>query len=604
MKSIVITEKPSQAYAVRAAVGTRYGQILSAQGHLLALKEPEEINPGWKHWGFDVLRPNGFYPIKPDPFASTGAKRRLKAIENALKLTDRVIIATDCDREGTLVGGELLEYFGFQGEILRAVFTAQDERTIRTALATARPWSQFKYEFAAGKARQQADQIYNLSLTRAVSVAFTEPGVRRVIGIGRVKTPTLAIICMRELEIQNFKSEEFLEVTVRAETTKGTLILRHAPYPRLTNRSKAKAIAKIVKGFKGPIWINTELRRRRPPRLMNLAALQRKCGTWGWSADKTLQIAQILYEEHKILSYPRTESKHLTESQVADVGPIVSALLKLDRFCDLEIGPPVIRKGAGGHFCSECLEGISHHAIIPNINTADKLQRIYEHLSWDTRRLFNMIAANFLAAIMPDYKYKLITVTLEADGAKFKAHSETAIKLGWKSAYDAQHKMDDSGYEIRLGDVVIATKKTNPPPRYSEGSLIDAMENAWKFVENDELRMRLKQAKGIGTPATRAAIIKGLIEQNLIREECKKLVPTAVGMKLYHILTNVAPELVDPAVTAIWELRLDAITLGREEAVSVVDSIAAGVYRLTTRLKSQKGKATISINTAVNHNRC
>jgi len=151
---------------------------------------------------------------------------------------------------------------------------------------------------------------------------------------------------------------------------------------------------------------------------------------------------------------------------------------------------------------------------------------------------------------------------------------------------------------IHLGDVVIETKKTNPPPRYSEGSLIDAMENAWKFVENDELKMRLKQAKGIGTPATRAEIIKGLMIQNLIQKEGLELLPTTAGMKLYRVLKGVAPELVNPAVTAMWELHLDAVVLGRRQATTVVDGISADVHRLITLLKSQKERVTIDINAA------
>ena len=199
---------------------------------------------------------------------------------------------------------------------------------------------------------------------------------------------------------------------------------------------------------------------------------------------------------------------------------------------------------------------------------------------------------------MPDYRYKLTTITLDADGAKFKAHNETLVVLGWRSVYGEKHKAGDSGDIIHLGDVVIETKKTNPPPRYSEGSLIDAMENAWKFVENDELKMRLKQAKGIGTPATRAEIIKGLMIQNLIQKEGLELLPTTAGMKLYRVLKGVAPELVNPAVTAMWELHLDAVVLGRRQATTVVDGISADVHRLITLLKSQKERVTIDINAA------
>src|ERR1700732_700897 len=198
---IVITEKSSQAKDVRAAVGSRYGEILPAEGHLFDLLEPEDVVPAWKRWSPILLRPEGLYGTRPAAGGNKAAK--LKAIREALRKVKRVWLATDCDREGQLIGQEILEHYNYRGEIMRVLFTAQDSQTIREAFGRAQPNSEYCRLYAAAVARRQADQIYNLSLTRTATVILRQ-GARGVIGVGRVKTPTLAIVCKRELEIRNF----------------------------------------------------------------------------------------------------------------------------------------------------------------------------------------------------------------------------------------------------------------------------------------------------------------------------------------------------------------------------------------------------------------
>ena len=198
---IVITEKSSQAKDVRAAVGSRYGNILPAEGHLFDLLEPEDVVPAWKRWSPILLRPEGLYGTRPAEGGNKAAK--LRAIREALCSAKRVWLATDCDREGQLIGQEILEHYEYRGQVMRVLFTAQDSQTIRDAFGRAKPNSEYARLYAAAVARRQADQIYNLSLTRTATVILGQ-GARRVIGVGRVKTPTLAIVCKRELEIRNF----------------------------------------------------------------------------------------------------------------------------------------------------------------------------------------------------------------------------------------------------------------------------------------------------------------------------------------------------------------------------------------------------------------
>ncbi|MBL4907974.1 MAG: hypothetical protein JKX94_11025, partial [Sneathiella sp.] len=214
--TIIITEKTSQKKDLVAAIGNKYGQIFPAEGHLLSLQEPQSVNSSWGKWSFDLLKPDEFYPTCPAPDASPSARGKLKAIEEALKKATRVILATDCDREGQLIGEELLRHYKFSGPVGRAMFTAQDEKTLREAFTNLEPNENYLNLGQAALVRQQADQVYNLSLTRAATVALKQPGEYGAIGIGRVKTPTMAIVCIRELEILDFTPQDYFHIVATA----------------------------------------------------------------------------------------------------------------------------------------------------------------------------------------------------------------------------------------------------------------------------------------------------------------------------------------------------------------------------------------------------
>ena len=269
-EQIVITEKSSQAKDIRAAVGLRYGTVLPAEGHLLDLCEPEDANPAWKRWSTELLKPEGLYGTKPATGGNKAAK--LKAIHAALRTAKRVWLATDCDREGQLIGQEILEHCGYRGEVMRVMFTAQDPKTIRDAFGRARPNTEHAPLYAAAVARRQADQIYNLSLTRTATVTLGR-GAQGVIGVGRVKTPTLAIACKRELEIRDFIPVPYFEVAAAAHAGGGAFRMRHAPKDRILKREDAEAVVKAARDFAGPLGVRVEDKRQRPPRLHDLPSL-------------------------------------------------------------------------------------------------------------------------------------------------------------------------------------------------------------------------------------------------------------------------------------------------------------------------------------------
>src|SRR3954463_14627224 len=430
---MVITEKTSQAKDIRAAVGSRYGDILPAEGHLFDLVEPEDVVPAWKRWAPILLRPEGLYGTKPASGGNKAAK--LKAIREALRHAERVWLATDCDREGQLIGQEILEHYGYRGVVMRVIFTAQDPQTIRDAFPQARPNAEYARLYAAAVARRQADQIYNLSLTRTATVTLAR-GARTVIGVGRVKTPTLAIVCKRELEIRNFVPQAYFEVVATAQAEAGRFRIRHAPKERILKREDAVAIAAIAEGFEGPLVVRVEDKRQGPPRLHDLPSLQKLCGSrFGWSAARTLEVAQELYDGQgkKVITYPRAETRYLPESLIPDVPRIIAGLQVGRSYGEIPVPePPVIRRGAGGHFHDKGLAGASHHAIIPNVNTVDTLREVWPRLSGDERRLFDVIARAYLAAVMPDFRYRQTTVTLDVQGHLFRAAGRQPIELGWR----------------------------------------------------------------------------------------------------------------------------------------------------------------------------
>jgi DNA topoisomerase-3 len=606
MATLIITEKTSQARDVAAALGDRFGKILPAEGHLLRLAEPDEVNSAWKSWSSVLLKPDSLYPTRPARDGNKPAK--LKAIAEALKACEKVIIATDCDREGQLIGQEIIEHLRFRGTVERALFTAQDPKTIRQAFSALKPNGEMRSLYEAAVARQQADQIYNLSLTRTATKALLAPGTRGVIGIGRVKTPTLAIVCLRELEIRNFNQEDYFEIEATAQTAGGTFLIRHTPPPkqRIKDRARAVTIAKAAAGFRGALGVTVERKRQAPPRLYDLPSLQKTCAQkWSWTADKTLAIAQELYDGDgkKLITYPRAEARHLSENQIADVPVICGALTALRGFVHLCLSNPVIRKGKSGHFSDKALEGVSHHAVVPNVNVMDDLERRLTRLSDDEKRLFALICRSYLAAMMPDFEYRQTVVTMQVpvgDGkpAEFRATGRIPLVEGWKAVYgggdpEAAKETEQTlpaladGESAVLRDPKVEAKRTMPPPRYNEGTLIDAMQNAWRFVEDKAIRDRLKEAKGIGTPATRAEIIKGLKRQNLLVADGKLVVPTDAGLQLFELLRDAAPALVDPGTTAQWEMHLDAVVTGKANFRLVIDGIAAEAGKMIAVLRQR-----------------
>jgi DNA topoisomerase-3 len=311
-------------------------------------------------------------------------------------------------------------------------------------------------------------------------------------------------------------------------------------------------------------------------------------------------VAQGLYDGQgkKIITYPRAEVRYLPQSLISDVPQIVAGLQVGQSFSAIPVPePPVIRRGASGSFYDKGLDGASHHAVIPNVNMIDKLREVWPRLSSDEKKLFDVIARAYLATLMPDFRYRQTTATLDVHGYEFRAAGRQPIDLGWRAAFPEWQPADEKGDEAQLlpplrngetaqlQDPKIEDKETRPPARYNEGTLIEAMQNAWWFVDDEVLRNRLKEAKGIGTPATRAEIISGLKKQGFLVAQGKHIVPTEAGLSLFGVLKQADPALVDPGVTAQLECLLDDVVVGKQEMVGAIDAVCDVAQRIIGKLK-------------------
>jgi len=624
MKSLVICEKRSQAEAVKRAIGTRYGPVLPARGHIIRLVEPQEYNAAWKTWSAGMVWPGQFYPKT----VIQETKHLLQAIEQAARGADQVIVSTDPDREGTLIGMEVVEYIKFKGVVLRANFVAEDPVSIQSAFQNLTPISQHRNQYEAGKAREQADQTANLSLTRTATVTLQKPGRKGAIGVGRVKTPVLSMICERALEIQNFKPREFYSVRASLGVQAGSVDLTCRKLPnsseepeaddtndvnegedalaaeetladKILDKDLAHRLAETARGSRGPISVIQKTGKQKPPKLFDLTGLQAAASSaFGWSGEKTLEVAQKLYSDIQVITYPRAEAVHLPEAAIADAPELVRCLVRLKKFTEYQelMVKPVVRKGKAGHFCDKALEGCSHYAIIPNINTRDTWSERLRKVGPDEHNLFEMIARRYLAALAPDFEFKstklVYELPFEGQLWTFDASGRVPIRLGWRSILRSTKKSDDAEILVpvtngeigTVADTEVKESFTKPPGRYTDGALIRAMKECWRLAptrtaEERDLRERLKDVTGIGTPATRGTVVKGLIDQRQIVKKGKYLEPTPGGMALYAALKEAGTTVTSPVTTARWETLWSSIERGEMGAFEAVERIVRAVSK-------------------------
>lgn len=591
MSTIIICEKGSQAANVKAAIGNKYGEVYALRGHIFRIAHPEEVNPEWEKWNYDLLKPESRYPLKPD--YSQGKKEIHERIKSALKSADTVILATDSDREGQAIGENVLREYKFSGKVLRAKFNSEDKPTLQAAFDNLHDNSgiEFARLYESAMARSEIDQITNLSMTRAATSALGTMN-KKAIGIGRVKTPTLAIVCAREQQILNFKPQDYYDISLSVQDESGAAVtLLHSPNPKITEKTAAKEIIDGLRDFTGNLSVTVDDKSKAPAKPYHLSSLTKAAKL---SAAKTLEIVQTLYSEHKIVSYPRTASRYLPEVEIDNAAEMKAAIESLPLF-ESTNAEPVIRKGKAGTFSDAGLSGSSHHAIIPNLKTRDEWANALEKLSPQEAAVFKLICTGYLASIYPDYEYQETVMTVLVDDREYRVKGIIEIKPGWKVLHQDKNKAADdepalpnlkNGQLVSATNAELLTKTTRPPKRIAESDLSVVMENAWKFAKDKDAQERLKMSEGIGTSATRASIIEGLIDQGFFEIRDKIVYPTDHAMQLFRLLLEKAPEALDPITTANLEFALDKIISGEAKAQAVIDQHCESVRAFLDKMRA------------------
>jgi DNA topoisomerase-3 len=546
-------------------------------------------------------------PIVPDKFKlvvrDERSKKQMSVVTQLLRRddVDQVINACDAGREGELIFAYLYEKAGSKKPVQRLWLSSMTKAAMQRAFEELRPASEFAQLEAAARSRSESDWIVGMNATRAATIRLRS-SFDGAVSLGRVQTPTLAIITRREEEIRAFKPEPYWLVDALFAAPGERLYegrYHDGARPRLATAEQADAIVAAVRGQTGEITqLETKERKERPPLLYDLTSLQREANSrFGFTARRTLSAAQRCYEEHKVLTYPRTSSRYLTSDMIAELKPIAG-----------HVG------GAGREYqtAAAYVQGLDmlplarvvaddrvgdHHAIIPTNSTHN-----LEKLSDDDRRIYDLVARRFLAVFHPEAVFENTKVETTVAGHVFRTRGKVLLVPGWRGVYgelagggetaeddegrDQQLPKLDHGEDVETRDVSAAEKETKPPRRYSDASLLGAMETAGKLVDDEELREAMKDS-GIGTPATRASIIERLIDVGYVERDARALVATEKGLNVIRLLGE--HPLTSPSLTGDWEQRLGKIERGEEPRKRFMSDIAgfaeSTVHELDAKLK-------------------
>jgi DNA topoisomerase-3 len=616
-KTLVIAEKPSVGrdlarvlpgpFEKKSGAGEKTERYLEgpdhviswAVGHLVQLAEPDEYDDRYKKWRMADL------PIVPERFKlvvrDERSQKQMSVVKQLLRRDDVDLVVNACDagREGELIFAYLYEKAAAKKPVKRLWLSSMTEEAMREAFAHLRDAEELKLLEAAARSRSEADWIVGMNATRAATIRLRS-SFDGAVSLGRVQTPTLAILTRREEEIRAFVPEKYWLVDAVFEAS-GDRVYEgryHAgAQPRLASAQEATAIVDAVRGGRGTITkLDKTTRRERAPLLYDLTSLQREANTrFGFSARRTLAAAQRLYEEHKALTYPRTNSRYLPSDMVGEIKPIAGRVGRAPEYAQAAAYVTGLDLLPLGRVADDA-KVTDHHAIVPT-NAEHRLAKMGE----DDRRIYDLVARRFLAVFHPEAVFENTRVETTVAQHVFRTRGKVLLEPGWRGVYgelaEGERTDDDEGREQQLpklekgeeADVRSAEaleKETQPPRRYSDASLLGAMETAGKLVDDEELREAMKDS-GIGTPATRAAIIERLIDVGYVERDGRALVPTEKGMNVIRLLGE--HPLTSPSLTGDWEKRLAAIEEGEDSRRAFMADIAkfagATVGELDAKLK-------------------
>lgn len=593
----MLTEKPSVAKDIARVLGCKRsgnGCIVGdkyivtwALGHLVTLADPEAYDDKYKSWRMEDLP---MLPGRMKLVVIGQTSKQFKAVSSLLSSAEvsDIVIATDAGREGELVARWIIQKTNCRKPMRRLWISSQTDKAIKEGFASLKPSSQYDNLYRSAQCRAEADWLVGLNVTRALTCKHNAQ-----LSAGRVQTPTLAMIVRREEDILRFRPKDYF--TVKADFGEYTAIYKDGKgQARFADAAAAKEVADSVRGKRGVLSeVKKVYRFKAPPAAYDLTELQRDANKkYGYSAKQTLSLMQSLYETHKLLTYPRTDSRYITKD--------VAATLP-ERLRAIAIGPykdaasAVLRsKPIQTKYIVNDAKVTDHHAIIPTEQYVD-----LNKLSREERHIYDLVVRRFIAVLSAPFEYDEVQVKITVGRYNFYTKGQSVKSAGWKALYDSSLADDDDDSEPDLAaqrlpalsqgaaaavkEVRVCAGKTSPPARYTEATLLTAMENPASQVEDGRLRDALKTAGGLGTPATRADIIEKLFNSFYIERRGREIFPTSKGRQLIGI---VPPDLKSAELTAKWEQQLSLIAEGKANDRKFIEEMRGYASSLVQAVKS------------------
>ncbi|MFD1884302.1 type IA DNA topoisomerase [Paenibacillus wenxiniae] len=613
MKILVIAEKPDMGRNIAAVIepgaknqrtyieGEHY-VITWAIGHLIGLAEPEAYDSKYKRWNFGDL------PIIPEQFKivpNPRTKDQLKVIGELAKRCDRIVNACDAGREGQHIFALIQRQLKLRQPVKRLWISDLTAESIRKGFDQLRDGSEFENLTQAARARSEADWLIGMNASRAFTTKHNN-----LLSVGRVQTPVLALIYDRQKEIENFTSQTFYEVRATFKQPNKTYEGVWQGEERLTDKAKGEAIAAKVQGKEGTISkYEVKETKEYPYKLYDLTLLQRDANAkFGFSAKKTLDVAQALYERHKVISYPRTNSNYVTKENIDGMQKVLG-MLQNGEYAELAGGAERSRVHTGNKAVCNPARVEDHHAILPTLKKPGTLSK-------EEQQLYDLIVRRFLAQFYPPAEYKQHIVLTVVEQETFRTAVKELLSLGWKVTLpdkdkarsgsktkrsqrdgdneEQQEEVEtdkpfvlDRGLPVQCRKAEVKEKETQPPKPYTEGTLLKAMESAGKQIENEELRDAMKES-GLGTPATRAATIERLKQVGYVQAKGKKIELALKGRAAIELIRAAGVELLtSPEMTGQWERRLNQISRGEADPDRFLENVKKFAGLVVDKVRTQ-----------------
>ena len=588
MKKLIVAEKPSVARDIARVLGVRgkadgyidgenYA-VTWALGHLVTLCDPGEVDESYRKWSMQTL------PMLPDAIPLKVLPKTKSQFSTVKKLMnskeiDSIICATDSAREGELIFRYIYQMAGCKKSVERLWISSMTDAAIQQGFESLKPASAYDSLYASARCRSEADWLVGMNASRAFTLKYDV-----LLSVGRVQTPTLALLVKRDLEIANFVPKDYWEVRANFGDYEGLYYDPEIKETHVYDKERAEQIRKSVAGKIGRVTESErEMKRMPPPQLFDLTSLQREANRrYGFSADKTLKLAQALYETHKLLTYPRTDSRYLPPDMKSKVA---HALKNVPAALQPFVQADQLNWNMNSSRVYDASKISDHHAIVPTEKHAN-----LSSLTADEAALYDMVARRLIAVHYPNYEYEAARVMTLVENYLFKSTGSMPVQEGWRALYrdekEAAKKAQEAmlpqlnvGDERKVVRTSVKGQKTKPPAPHTDASLLNLMENAGREIEDEKLREQMKSS-GLGTPATRAATIERLIDVGYARRSGKSIVSTEKGQKLIAV----APEQITSAVTTgKWERALSDLATGTDPAVRTAkaDRFMQGIRRFS-----------------------